>query len=337
MKIDKRKRFRQMLQRFFVTSQLIVTRRQRTIGSRYLIPVPILLEKFQSTFRKSKNQLLPRHIAPVDDTHHPRSVLHQPIVMLLVLQQFRHSLRSIRFKVYISLFMAEHQAIHQVVEFAQNHLFRSIRLVHSPGTFHIIIVEKLGHIAFQFPVHIHLINGFQGLLFLLKVIIIDSRSNGKFGTSIIETTEDILILHDVHILANTFHTTQGTVPIVIEFLVHGRTLANLHHPDISHQTFQFIGRFLIYLVQQTIRPLKVHPDKGAESQIVQSLRFLGRITTTQCQSLHRRFLRHVQILVSPFIGFPVQRVGLQESIIRSSSPAREERKASEKTPPTDQP
>ena len=247
MKIDIRERFRQMLQRLFMTSQLIVARRQRAIGSRNLVPIPILLEKFQSTFRKSDDQLLPWHIAPVDDSHHPRPLFHQPIVMPLVLQQFRHRLRSIRFKVNISLFMTEHQAIHQVVELAQNHLFRSIRFVHPPRTFHIIIVEELGRITIQFPVHIHLVNSLQGLLFLLQVIIIDSRSNGKFGTSIIETTENILIFHDVHILANPLHTAQGTVPIIIEFLIHGRTLANLHHADIRHQTFQFIGRFLIYL------------------------------------------------------------------------------------------
>ena len=169
--------------------------------------------------------------------------------------------------------MTEHQAIHEIVEFAHDHLFGSIRFIHSPRSLHIIIIKELGRIAFQFAAHIHLIDSLQGLLLLLKIIIIDSRSNGKFGTSIIETAENILILHNLHIFANAFHTAQGAVPIVIEFLVHGRTLANLHHAHIRHQAFQLIGRFLIDLVQQTIRPFKVHSDKGAESQIIQSLRF----------------------------------------------------------------
>ena len=87
--------------------------------------------------------------------------------MLLVFQQFRHRLRGIRFKVDISLFMTEHQAIHEIIELTHYHFFRSICLVHPSRTFHIIIIEKLGRIPFQFSVHIYLVDSLQGLLLLL--------------------------------------------------------------------------------------------------------------------------------------------------------------------------
>ena len=83
-----------------------------------------------------------------------------------------------------------------------------------------------------------------------------------------EPMEDIRIRHGLLIFADTPHSVQGTVAIIVKLLVHGRTLANLHHAHIRHQALQLIGGFGIHLVQQAIRPLKIHLNKSTESQVV---------------------------------------------------------------------
>ena len=324
MKIHVRKRLGEMLQRLIVTAQLVVARSQRAVGTRYLIPVIVLLEQLQGTLGEGNDQLLPRQVPPVDHTHHPRPALHQQVEVLPVLQQLRHGLRSVRLEVHIPLLMAQHQAIHQVVELTHHHLFGSGRLIHAARTFHIIIVEKLRRIALQFLGHIHPVDGFQGLRFLLQIIIVDGRGDGELRAGIPEPTQDTFILHRLLILADALHAAQGTVAIIIEFLVLSRALANLHHAHIGHQTLQLVGRLAIDLLQQAVRPFEVHPDEGTEGQVVQSLRLDGRIILAQLHRPACQLLRLMPVLVAHLIRPVVERIGLTGSVSEPSFPTAEE-------------
>ena len=194
-----------MLQGLLVIAQFIVARSQCTVSARNLIPVIVLLEQLQGTLGKGNDQFLPRQIAPVDNAHHPRTFFQQEVIILPVLQQFRHGLRSVRLEIHIALLVAQHEAVHQKIELTHHHFFGSRCLVHASGTFHIIIVKKLGSIPLQFPVDINLVNRLQGLHLLLKVIIIDGRSDGKLRAGIVEPPQDIGILHGLLVLADAFH------------------------------------------------------------------------------------------------------------------------------------
>jgi len=325
MKVDVRKRFREVMQRLFMLAQLVIARSQGTVSTRNLIPIIVLLEKLQGTLGKSNDQLLPRQIVTVDGTHHSRTLVHKQVVILAVLQQFRHRLRGIRLKVDIPLFMAHHQAIHQVVELAYHNLLGRIGLIQASGTLHVVVIKKLRRISLQFLFHIDFANGFQGLRLLLQVIIIDRRSNGEFRAGIVETSENSIIRHGFLILRDTLHASQGTVPIIIEFLVHGGTLANLHSADIRHQALQFVGRLLVYFIQQAIRPFEIHLNEGTKGQIVQRLRLDGRIVFPHLQCLLSQLLRKVPILVSDIVCLMIQGIRLRINRVPASPPTRKER------------
>ena len=205
MKVDIGKCLRKVLQRLFMVAQLVIARSQGTVSSRYLIPISVLLEKLQRTLGKSNDQFLPRQILPVNRTHHSRTLIQKQLIILPLLQQFRHGLRSIGFKINIPFFMTSHQAIHQIVKLTHNDIFRRFGLIHATGTLHVVIIKKLRRIPLQFLFHIDFVNGFQGLRLLLQVIIIYRRSNGEFRASIIEPTKNSLIRHGLLVFTDTLH------------------------------------------------------------------------------------------------------------------------------------
>ena len=140
MKVDIRQRVFQIRQRDFVFSQFVVTRSQSAVRTSYLIPVAILLEKLEGTLGKSYDELFPRQVPTIGNAHHAGTFFKQEVVILSVGEQLRHRLRSIRLEVSISVFVAQHQAIHQIIELAQDHLFGRIGLIQTARSTHIIIV-----------------------------------------------------------------------------------------------------------------------------------------------------------------------------------------------------
>ena len=273
---------------------------------------------------KADNQVLPKQIIPVDDAHHARTLLHQQSIILLALQQFRHGLGSIRLKIDIALLLAERQAIQQIVELAYDYIIRRIGFIHATGTLHVIIIKELGGIVLQFLVHIYFANRLQGFLLLLQVIIIYRRCDGKLRTCVFITGLKIGISKGRFILVYALHSPQGAMPVIIEFLVHGGALIDFHQADISHQTFQFIGRYPIDFPQQAIRPFEIHPDESTKSQMIQRLRLYFRKPLPCFERLMCQGFGQVQVLVTDKIGFMIQRIRLQIGIRVHPSPTRKE-------------
>ena len=284
-----------------------------------MIPVVVLLEKLQGTLGQGNDQLLARQVLRIHHQHHSRTALHQDVEVLLGLQQLCHGLRCIGFEVHIAQLVAHHEAIHQIVELTHEHFLRSRCLVHASGTFHVIIVQQLGCIAFQLGVDINLIDGFERLCLLFQVIIVYRRCNGELRAGIMEPAEEIGILQGLLILAYALDATERTVAVVVEFLVHGRALAYLHHPHIGHQAFQLVGGDIVYLGKEAVRLLEMHTDESAEGQVVQRLGLHGCIPLAQLQRLLGQCLRQVPVLVPYFVRLAVQGVGLAERISFPSS------------------
>ena len=114
------------------------------------------------------------------------------------------------------------------------------------------------------------------------------------------------------------------MPIIIELLVHGGTLINFHHTDISHKALQFIRRLAIYPLQQAVRPIEIHPHESAEAQVVQRLRLHVRKALPHLNRFQRQGFGQIQILVTDKIGFLIQRIRLQIGSLVHPFPARKE-------------
>ena len=187
----------------------------------------------------------------------------------------------------------------------------------------------MSRIAFQLGRHVNFVDCLQGLLLLLKVIIIYRRCNGKLRAGIVEAMKNPRFGQRLLVLADALHASKGTVAVIVEFLVHGGALTYLHHPHIRHQAFQFVVRLGIDLLQKAVRPLEIHADEGTEGQIVQSLRLDVRAASPYLQGLEGIRLGSIQVLVSRFVRPLVERIRLHESISPCPSSTRKERNGSQ--------
>jgi len=299
--------FGQILQCLLVPALFVQTRSHRTVTARYLVPIAILLEQSQRIGRKRHDQFLPWQILLIDDTHHPRPMFQQCTIVLFGLQHLGHSLRCICFKVHIVLLVADSETLQQIVELADQHLFPCRSLIHSTRASHVVIIQPLRRVVFQ-CFDRNGINGLHGLCLLLEIVIIDRRCDVEFGASIVIPIAQTGILQNLSIFINQFHPFQGPVAVIIELFIHGGTLADFHHPHIRHQTFQFIACLIVHLPEQAVRPFKIHPDEGAESQVIQrfGLRRMGSARQGQC--LFSQLLGQFQVLIAHIIGLAVQRI-----------------------------
>ena len=206
MPVDVPQRFRQVMQRVFIPALLVAARRQSAVCTRNLIQISIFFEQIQSLPGKTHGQFLPRQVLAIDGTHHIGTPFHYQIEIFPLFQQFCHCLRCIRLEIDIPVFPADTQTFYQIVKLTQYHILRCIRFIHTARPFHIIIIEQLGSITFQRLVYFYFINRLQGLLFLLQIIVINGRSNGKLRTGIIQPFQLSGISYSRTVIADTFHT-----------------------------------------------------------------------------------------------------------------------------------
>ena len=173
----------QIGQRLFRASYVIIISRQRTVCSRYLIPIIILLEQAQCFPCKRKRKAVQRQPLIINHPQHPRTVFRQDFPVLAEIQEFRQCLQGIRFKIDIPSFPAHHQAAGQIVQFASQQFFTGRSRIHISGTAHIHIIKPLCRITPD-GIYIHRINRTERLVMLLQIIKINSGYDIEFRNGV---------------------------------------------------------------------------------------------------------------------------------------------------------
>ena len=270
----------QIDQCLFGLSRIIIECRNGTISARNLIPVTITLKQAQRIFGKDQRQTVYRQVIRIDQAEHTRPLLAQQQTVATEHQQLSHSLKRIGLKISISPELGHLQTLHQITKFSDGHFFTRRCLVHTTRPAHIRIIQPLGRVIFQ-SLFRHSIDSLHGLLILLQIIIINSRNDIKLRKCIIQPTFQPVFFKRRTILIKTPDALQCTIMIIIELLVHGSTLTDLHHPHIGHQSLNLVVAGFRRLSEQTGCMLEIHPHECTKAHVVQCLRPARRISFRQ--------------------------------------------------------
>ena len=261
---------RQRIQRFGIPAVRIQVFADGDVGTRNLIQIVVLAEFPQ------RQPPQPHGKQRIDRNPQLRQGIRTAVLEERIVVRSHHQvgkpLHPVAFKVRIPLPRCQPPRGVQLVKLAQPAFIRRLAFTQCRRAFDVVVVQQLVGVCRQFLILGNLVDGGNGFRPLLQIIIVDGRDNMKFRTGVVQAHPFMLVHKKVVLLGNPFHAAQGAVAIVVELLVQGGSLVNLHQPDIGNQQFQFVLGTVIHLLMILFRLLEVHAHEGAKAQMVGSLR-----------------------------------------------------------------
>ena len=253
----------------------MIAGRQRTIGTRNLIDIAILLEELQGTLSQ-----------------------RQAVGM------FGKGFGSLCHKVYVAFPLSSAQATIQVFHLLLADLLWSAFRQDASSANVVEVVEVLGCVVAHLIEH-NLAQGGNGLSLQTYIIIIGGRNDCHLRFGIAEPLQ-LLLGEQRTFLGNAFLCADGLFAKLVEGTVIAATLTEAHLLDIADQQLNLIVGSGGDLLQEAVGSGIVHTDHSHKGQVVQCLGALGVVGARLLEHCLRVALGCINVTVVRGIGTGIQ-------------------------------